>query len=134
MRISHARRTIALALFAALLIACGAPAETPTPAAATPRRIVIAAANDPAVSPMRNMISEGLAEKALGFNVEWVDLSYNDLYKTALEQGKTGAYDLYLLDDPWVPQFSLEGVITDLTALGYEPDSGFVPPSLELGY
>lgn len=134
MRVTHARRIIALALFAALLIACGAPAATPTPAASTPQRIVIAAVNDPAVSPMRNMINEGLAEKALGFKVEWVDLTYSDLYKTALEQGKTSAYDLYLLDDPWVPQFALEGVTANLSALGYAPDGGFVPASLELGY
>lgn len=133
-------RFLALLAWAAplalVLGACGgAPAATPTTAPA-PQKLVIAATADPAVSPMRNMVVEGLAEKALGFPIEWVDLPYDDLYNKALQGGrsKSAEFDLYMMDDPWVPQFGLEGITTDLTAMGYAPDTGFVQNTIDLGY
>ncbi|HYF64895.1 MAG TPA: extracellular solute-binding protein [Herpetosiphonaceae bacterium] len=126
------RRLMALAIGSLLFVACGAAAPTATPAA--PPKITIAAIADPAVAPMRTMITEGLAEADLGFEVEWVDHTFSGQYDTAVQRGKTADFDLYMMDDPWVPAFALDGVITDLDGLGYAPDAGFIPATLELGY
>jgi hypothetical protein len=68
--------TLLAAVVMLFMSACGSLAlETPTQAPAT-QKLVIAAMADPAISPMRNMVIEGLAEKQLGLNVEWVDLPY----------------------------------------------------------
>jgi multiple sugar transport system substrate-binding protein len=128
--------TLLAAVVMLFMSACGSPTpEAPTQAPAT-QKIVIAAMADPAVSPMRNMVIEGLAEKELGLKVEWVDLPYDDVYNKALQSGKqqSGEFDLYMLDDPWVPQFGLQGITADLTSLGYTPDSGFVQSTIDLGY
>ena len=94
------RRPPVLTLLAAVVMlfmsSCGSPTpETPTQAPAT-QKIVIAAMADPAVSPMRNMVVEGLAEKQLGLKIEWVDLPYDDVYNKALQSGKqqSGEFDL----------------------------------------
>lgn len=126
-----------IAIIALLVSACSsAPPAQPTTASQPAKKLVIAATADPAASPMRSMIVEGLAEDALGFPIEWVDLSYSDTYSRALETGraKSAEFDLYMMDDPWVPQFGLEQITVDLTALGYTPDAGFVQNVLDLGY
>jgi multiple sugar transport system substrate-binding protein len=129
------RPMLLLSLGSVLFVACASGTATPpTAAPAQAKKIIIAAAADPAVSPMRNMITEGLAEKDLGFQVEWVDFTFTNLYDKAVQSGKSPEFDLYMMDDPWVPQFALDGLITDLNTLGYVPDSGFVQATLDLGY
>ena len=127
------RRLMALAISSLLFVACSSAAP-PTTQPAAAQKITIAGIADPAVSPMRNMITDGLAEADLGIQVEWVDHTFGGLYDKVIQGGQTADFDLYMMDDPWVPAFALAGSITDLESLGYVPDAGFVPATLELGY
>ena len=44
-----------------------------------------------------------------------------------------GVYDLVMIDDPVMPEFTENGVLQNLTAMGYKDDTDFVEKSLALG-
>jgi multiple sugar transport system substrate-binding protein len=116
-----------------------APASTSASSAAaaiTKNKIVIAAGADASTEPMRNMINDGLAEKALGFPVEWVELPYSNLYEKLVQvgQNKGSDFDLYMMDDPWVPEFALGGYVQNLTKMGYAPPDGIIDRCKDLGW
>ncbi|MEW5959014.1 MAG: extracellular solute-binding protein [Chloroflexota bacterium] len=137
----------ASALAGAGLIAaqCGGPPATEAPAApatqapaagASKKKVIIAAGADASTEPMRNMINDGLAEESLGFPVEWVELPYNTLYEKLVQvgQNKAADFDLYMMDDPWVPQFAGGGFIRNMTEMGYKPGEGYLEKTLDLGW
>lgn len=135
-------RLSALAGAGVLAASCGA-ANTAAPAtqavlptAAAKGKVIIAAGADASTEPMRNMINEGMAEKALGFPVEWVELPYSTLYEKLIQAGqnKTPDFDLYMMDDPWVPQFAGGGYIQNMTKMGYTPGPGYIDRCLDLGW
>lgn len=131
------RSLVALGVLLATLSACmGAPVTVVAPTTAPVEQLVLAAAADAAVTPMHQMIISGLAEKELGLQIQWLDLSYDTLRSSIVQGGEqhSAAYDLVMLDDPWVPEFALKGYIADLTKLGYTADAGFVPSTLAVGY
>lgn len=45
----------------------------------------------------------------------------------------TGAFDLVMADDPWMPEFADAEVFLNLTKAGYQADSDFVQQSLDIG-
>lgn len=76
---------------------------------------------------------EGIA----GINVEVVQAPYDNLLELGGTAGQTesGAYDIILMDDPWIPFFAENGYLEELTpyfnAMGTGgPDSDFLAKSL----
>lgn len=72
-----------------------------------------------------------------GINIEVVQAPYNNLFEKAATAGQTksGAFDIILMDDPWIPFFAENGHLVDLTsyftAMGTGgPDSDFLAKSL----
>jgi multiple sugar transport system substrate-binding protein len=129
------RRTMLCAVILALI--AGAIVTMPggvTRAQAT--KIVIAAGQDASTAPMRDMINEKLADKALGFEVQWVEFPYDNLYEkvTQCGQSKCGDFDLFMMDDPWVPQFAASGYLESMTGMGYTPDPDLVKATVDVGY
>ena len=50
-------------------------------------------------------------------------------------QSGAGQYDVYLLDDPWVPQFGAAGVLEDLGAGGIDgSDADWIGAMIDMGY
>jgi multiple sugar transport system substrate-binding protein len=105
-------------------------------AQAQPVKVVILAGQDASTAPLKDMINEKLADKATGFQVEWVEFPYDGLYEKATQCGnsKCADYDLIMGDDPWVPQFAASGYLENLTAMGYTPDPDLVKATVDIGW
>jgi multiple sugar transport system substrate-binding protein len=67
--------------------------------------------------------------------IEVLGLENPDLkQKIALDsRNSAGAYDIVMLDDPWMPEVTEAGMLLNLTQQGYTDDPDFVPTSLALG-
>jgi multiple sugar transport system substrate-binding protein len=110
-----------------------------TPARAAGGKVIIGAFSDGGLTPFKEKIIP-LAKAEGGFDIQFLE----DEYGVTLEkwfadaQNSAGQYDLYLLDDPWVPQFGAADVLEDLGAggidggdkdwIGSMVDMGFWPP------
>src|SRR3954451_5347499 len=55
--------------------------------------------------------------KLKGTKVEIVQAPYNNVFEQAANAGqsKSGAFDIVLMDDPWIPFFAENGHLEDLT-------------------
>ncbi|MDQ7246413.1 extracellular solute-binding protein [Dongia sedimenti] len=107
-----------------------------TPARAAGGKVIIGAFADGGLAPFKNKIIP-LAKAEGGFDVEFLE----DEYGVTLEkwfadaQNSAGQYDIYLLDDPWVPQFGAAEVLEDLGAAGLDgSDKDWIAPMFDMGY
>jgi multiple sugar transport system substrate-binding protein len=75
-------------------------------------------------------------EKATGIGTEWVEADFSGWFQKALNDGETkaGAFDIYVMDDLWVPRFAGAGYLANLDELGFPVDPDFLPTALDLGY
>src|SRR5437016_1420786 len=69
-------------------------------------------------------------------STEWVEADFSGWYQKALNDGQTraGAFDIYVMDDLWVPRFAGAGYLANLQEMGFQTDEDFVPNALALGY
>ena len=126
---------------APLLSACGgsggaAPAAAPSNAAASGGgNLVIGAFEDGALTPFKETILP-MFEKATGTKVQFLTEPYDSFFAKAFQDGqsKAGQYDIYIMDDPWIPQYAAAGILEDLGAHGVAADGDYVPAFAELGY
>ena len=67
---------------------------------------------------------------------EVLELAEDDLHsKLALDAANSaGAYDLCMVDGSWMAEFSSNGVLADLGALGYELDDDIIPATTKISY
>ena len=74
-------------------------------------------------------------EKATGIATEWVEADFSGWLQKALNDGETkaGAFDIYVMDDLWVPRFAGAGYLANLEELGFRPDADFLPTAIDLG-
>ena len=77
--------------------------------------------------------------KLKGTKVEIVQAPYNNVFEQAANAGQTksGAFDIVLMDDPWIPFFAENGHLEDLTPYFQKagkdgPDNDFLSKSLAL--
>lgn len=98
-------------------------------------RLTFGAYADPAVDILKDEFLP-LFEKDTGIRTEWVEADYSGWLQKALNDGETkaGAFDIYVLDDLWIPQFAGSGYLANLDELGFQVDQDFVPSELALGY
>lgn len=129
----------AIALTASSVVAaCGGSSASAGPsgsAAASGKRITIGSFQDPAMGPFRDtFIKQFQAET--GIEVVYQESSYDAWYESAKRDGlnKVGAYDIYVMDDNWVPEFAAGNVIQSLDKLGFKPNPDIIPKGLDQGY
>lgn len=69
-------------------------------------------------------------------SIEVLELGEDDLHsKLALDAvNSQGAYDLCMVDGSWMAEFSSNGVLADLKALGYEIDDDIIPATTKICY
>ena len=121
-----------LALGSTLLSSFGAA----TPARAAGGKVIIGAFADGGLTPFKEKIIP-LAKAEGGFEVQFLE----DEYGVTLEkwfadaQNSAGQYDMYLLDDPWVPQFGAADVLEDLGAGGVDgTDQDWIGSMVDMGF
>ena len=99
-------------------------------------KVVIGAFADGALAPFKDMIIP-LAKAEGGFEVEFLEDEYGvTLEKWFIDaQNGAGQYDIYILDDPWVPQFGAADVLEDLGAAGIDGnDADWIGSLIEPGF
>ncbi len=74
-------------------------------------------------------------EESHNCTIEVLGLEADDLkQKVALDaMNSEGSYDIVMIDDPVMPEFTESGVLANLTEMGYVDDNDFVTNSLALG-
>lgn len=131
------KRKLAIILIGCVLISslvgCGSKSQTVAGGKSESNKLVIAARGGSHVDVI-NAAKEKF-EQENNVEVEVLGLESDDLkQKVSLDVvNKKGAYDIAMVDDPWMPEFSENNILEDLTKMGYKEDSDFVKKSLDVG-
>jgi multiple sugar transport system substrate-binding protein len=97
--------------------------------------ITIGSFQDNAMAPFRDTFIKRFQSET-GTKVKYNETSYDAWYQNAKNDGlnKTGAYDIYVMDDNWVPEFAAGRIIKNLDEMGLKPNSDILPKGLNQGY
>jgi multiple sugar transport system substrate-binding protein len=140
----------------AVLAACGPAASSVAPASAAPTaagsapaataaaspsaaqaggKLVIGAFADGALTPFKGTILP-MFEAATGTKVEFLTEPYDSFFAKAFQDGssKAGQYDIYIMDDPWIPQYAAAGILEDLGPHDIQMDADYPGPFADLGF
>jgi multiple sugar transport system substrate-binding protein len=103
-------------------------------AARTANSITMGSFQDNAMAPVRDYFNK-LFTKETGIKVNYNETSYNAWYQNAKNDGlnKTGAYDIYVMDDNWVPEFAAGRIIQSLDKLGFKRNPDILEKGVEQG-
>jgi multiple sugar transport system substrate-binding protein len=138
----------------AVLAACGTSATSATPASSTAApagsaaasvaaspsaakaggKLVIGAFTDGAITVFKKIIP--LFEGATGTKVDLLTEPYDSWFAKAFQDGtsKAGQFDIYIMDDPWIPQYAAAGILEDLGPHGIQMGADFPAPFADLGF
>ena len=97
--------------------------------------ITIGTFSDPAMVPFQQVFLPKFT-KETGIKVNYQQTNYNAWYQNSKTDGlqKTGAYDIYVMDDNWVPEFAAGGIIQSMDKLGLKVNPDILQKGLEQGY
>ncbi len=97
--------------------------------------ITIGSFQDNAMAPFRDTFIKKFQTET-GIQVKYNETSYDAWYQNAKNDGlnKTGAYDIYVMDDNWVPEFAAGNIIKNLDEIGFKANSDILPKGLDQGY
>jgi multiple sugar transport system substrate-binding protein len=134
----------AFAAAAPILAACssgssgGGTSTSPAPgdtANSPSGKITIGSFQDPAMKPFREVYVKKFTEQT-GIQVDYQETAYDTWYQNSKSDGlqKTGAYDIYVMDDNWVPEYAAGGIIQSLDKLGLKVNPNILPKGLDQGY
>jgi multiple sugar transport system substrate-binding protein len=103
-------------------------------AAATASSITIGSFQDNAMAPFRDTFIK-LFTKETGIKVNYNETNYDTWYQNAKNDGlnKTGAYDIYVMDDNWVPEFAAGKIVQSLDSLGFKVNKDILPKGIDQG-
>ena len=109
--------------------------RTAATARAAKGKVVIGAFVDGGLVPFKNKIIP-LFEADTGIKVEFLQDDYSTFFEKAFQDGltKAGQFDIYVMDDPWIPQYASAPVLPNLSKLGFTADADYMTPFLDLGY
>jgi multiple sugar transport system substrate-binding protein len=98
-------------------------------------KLVMSSFQDNGLLAFKNKIIP-LFEHETGIKIQWVEDDYSSTFEKQFQDGisKAGQFDIYVMDDPWVPQFAAAPVIQNLSKLGFKNDSDLMQPFMETGY
>ena len=118
--------------------AAGASASAAAPSASAAQaggKLVIGAFEDGALVPFKETILP-MFTAATGTKVEFLTEPYDSFFAKAFQDGtsKAGQYDIYIMDDPWIPQYAAAGILEDLGPHGIEMDADYPKPFADLGF
>ena len=135
----------------AILAACGQSAASSAAASATAAgsasasaasaspslaggKLVIGAFEDGAITVFKKIIP--LFESTTGTKVQFLTEPYDSFFAKAFQDGtsKAGQYDIYIMDDPWIPQYAAAGILEDLGPHGITMDADYPGPFADLGF
>lgn len=105
------------------------------PVRAATKKVVIGGFVDGALVPFKDKIIPLAKEQ--GFEIQFLQDEYGVTLEKFFNDAQSGAgqYDIYLLDDPWVPQFGAAENLEDLGAGGIDGnDKDWVGPMIDMGY
>ena len=117
-----------------LLAACGGSSSS-SGASSSGGSITIGSFSDPAMVPFRDIFLKRFTQET-GIKAKWHETNYNAWYQNSKTDGlqKTGAYDIYVMDDNWVPEYAAGGAIQSLDKLGLKVNPNILQKGLEQGY
>ena len=121
------------------LAACGGSSSSTTTAASTTAKatgtITIGSFEDGALDTLQKIFIPQF-EKETGVKVNYNATSYDAWYQNAKNDGlqKTGAYDVYIMDDNWVPEFAAGKIVQNMTELGLKVNPDILEKGLNQGY
>src|ERR1700682_2563985 len=97
-------------------------------------RIVIGTFQDNAMVPFKDVFIKRFQSET-GIKVQYNETNYDSWYQNCKNDGlnKTGAYDIYVMDDNWVPEFAAGHVVQSLDKLGFKVNADILPKGLEMG-
>jgi multiple sugar transport system substrate-binding protein len=97
--------------------------------------ITIGSFQDNAMAPFRDTFIKRFTAET-GIKVKYNETSYDAWYQNAKNDGlnKTGAYDIYVMDDNWVPEFAAGNIIQNLDQIGFKANPDILPKGLDQGY
>jgi len=98
-------------------------------------KIVIGTFQDNAMVPFRDVFIKRFQTET-GIKVQYNETNYDAWYQNSKNDGlhKTGAYDIYVMDDNWVPEFAAGKVIQSLDKLGFKVNPDILANGLNQGY
>ena len=98
-------------------------------------KIVIGTFQDNAMVPFRDVFVKRFQSET-GIKVQYNETNYDAWYQNSKNDGlhKTGAYDIYVMDDNWVPEFAAGKVIQSLDKLGFKVNPDILANGLNQGY
>src|SRR5262249_31372493 len=99
------------------------------------KKVIIGAFADGGLTPFKEKIIPLAKEQ--GFDVTFLEDEYGVTLEKFFADAQSGAgqYDVYLLDDPWVPQFGAAGVLEDLGAASVDGTSkDWIKSLIDMGY
>ena len=96
--------------------------------------ITIGSFQDNAMAPFRDYFVKEFASKT-GIAVNYNETNYDTWYQNCKNDGlnKTGAYDIYVMDDNWVPEFAAGKIVQSLDQLGLKANPDILPAGLNMG-
>jgi multiple sugar transport system substrate-binding protein len=121
-----------------LLAACGSSKSSSSAAASSGKAsgsITIGSFQDNAMAPFRDVFIKKFQAET-GIKVNYNETNYDSWYQNSKNDGlnKTGAYDIYVMDDNWVPEFAAGKIIQNLDEIGFKANSDILPKGLDQGY
>src|ERR1700694_3595481 len=107
----------------------------PSSSSGRTNKIVIGTFQDNAMVPFRDVFVKRFQTET-GIKVQYNETNYDAWYQNSKNDGlhKTGAYDIYVLDDNWVPEFAAGNVIQSLDKLKFNVNSDILANGLNQGY
>jgi multiple sugar transport system substrate-binding protein len=120
-----------------LLAACGGDEKktAATTGGKAGGKIVIGSVQDNALRPLRDTFFDRFTTET-GIQVQYNETNYDTWYQNAKNDGlnKSGNYDVYIMDDNWVPEFAAAGIIVDLEEAGLKVNPDILEKGLNQGY
>jgi multiple sugar transport system substrate-binding protein len=97
--------------------------------------ITIGSFSDPAMVPFRDVFLKKFTAET-GIKVNYHETNYNAWYQNSKTDGlqKTGAFDIYVMDDNWVPEYAAGGIVQNMTKLGLKVNPDILEKGLDQGY
>jgi multiple sugar transport system substrate-binding protein len=109
--------------------------RTAATARAAKGKVVIGAFVDGGLVAFKDKIIP-LFQRETGIKVEFLQDDYSTFFEKAFQDGvtKAGQFDVYVMDDPWMPQYASAPVLQNLSKLGFTADPDYMKPFLDLGW
>jgi multiple sugar transport system substrate-binding protein len=112
-----------------LLAACGGDDES-----GAGKTVTIGTFADPGVDPVEGLL--GRFREETGIQARFLATEYTTWFEKSLQDARTGAgaYDVMIIDEPWIPQFAGAELIKPMDEIGVEPDGDMISNVLDAGF